>query len=261
MSCIEREVPEYEVIFEQEKCSPYSLVIPVINEGHRIISLLEKIQKINLDYLVDVIIVDGGSTDDSLENNRLKRLGVRTLILKKGIGKLGSQLRCAYDYVLTQGYEGILTIDGNDKDDPEAIPRFIDKLKEGYDFVQASRFVKGGKAINTPWSRLLAIRFIHAPILSFFSGFQWTDTTQGFRAYSRRLLSSAELNIFREIFSGYELLAYLSYRAPKLGFKCVEIATKRIYPKGKIPTKISMINGNLTVLRELLKTVLGFYNT
>lgn len=259
-SSIEREVPEYEVIFEQEKCSLYSLVIPVINEGHRIISLLEKIQKINLDYLVDVIIVDGGSTDDSLENNRLKRLGVRTLILKKGIGKLGSQLRCAYDYVLTQGYEGILTIDGNDKDDPEAIPRFIDKLKEGYDFVQASRFVKGGKSINTPWSRLLAIRMIHAPILSLFSGFHWTDTTQGFRAYSKNILTDRRINIFRDNFRGYELLAYLSYRVPKLGYNCIEIGTTRRYPKGKVPTKISFIRGNLLVLCVLINVVRGRYD-
>lgn len=259
-SSIKREVPDYEIIFELDRCSQYCLVIPVINEGHRIVSLLEKIQQINSDCLVDVIIVDGGSTDDSLEINRLKRLGVRTLILKKGSGKLGSQLRCAYDYVLIQGYEGILTIDGNDKDDPEAIPRFIDKLKQGYDFVQASRFVKGGKAINTPWSRLLAIRLIHAPILSFFSGFHWTDTTQGFRAYSKNILTDRRINIFRDSFKGYELLAYLSYCVPKLGYKCIEIGTTRRYPKGMVPTKISFVRGNLLVLGVLINVVMGRYN-
>ena len=41
--------------------------------------------------------------------------------------------------------KGIITIDGNNKDDPEAIPHFIESLNKGIDFVQASRFIKGGK--------------------------------------------------------------------------------------------------------------------
>lgn len=45
--------------------------------------------------------------------------------------------------LLDQGYEGIVTIDGNDKDDPVAIPQFIEALRQGFDFVQASRFISG----------------------------------------------------------------------------------------------------------------------
>ncbi|WP_016858039.1 hypothetical protein [Candidatus Williamhamiltonella defendens] len=85
----------------------------------------------------DLIIVDGGSTDGSLEVDALKQVGVRGLVVKKGPGKLSAQLRCAYAFSLDQGYEGVVTIDGNDKDDPEAIPRFIEALKVGVDFVQA----------------------------------------------------------------------------------------------------------------------------
>src|SRR5690606_39964037 len=152
-------------------------------------------------------------------------------------------------FALDQGYEGIITIDGNDKDDPEAIPRFIAALDEGVDFVQASRFLPGGIAENTPKSRDFAIRFIHAPCLSMASGFHWTDTTQGFRAYSRRLLIDPRVAPFRDEFSTYELLAYLSYRAPKLGFICRELATTRRYPKGEVPTKISSVRGSLAILR------------
>ncbi len=65
------------------------------------------------------------------------------------------------------------------------MPRIIEALQQGVDFVQASRFVPGGAGENTSQSRDFAIRFIHAPMLSLFSGFRWTDTTQGFRAYSR----------------------------------------------------------------------------
>ncbi len=256
-----RQVPNYKVIFENKKVSHYCLVIPVINEGNRIHSLLSKIHAQNLDKIVDIIIVDGGSTDGSLENEELLKFGVNALLLKTDSGKLSAQLRCAYDFASSRNYEGVLTIDGNDKDDPSSIPAFIEKLQDGFDFVQASRFIKGGVAINTPKLRNFAIRYIHAPVLSIASGFHWTDTTQGYRAYSKALLESNQVNIFRDVFSGYELLAYLSYIAPKLGFQCVEIPTKRTYPEGEIPSKISAIRGNFEVLKVLFKASLGYYNT
>jgi dolichol-phosphate mannosyltransferase len=137
----------------------------------------------------------------------------------------------------------IISIDGNDKDDPEAIPRFISALSDGVDFAQASRFIAGGVAENTPISRGLAIRLVHAPMLSLFSGFRWTDTTQGFRAYSRKMLLDPRIAPFRDVFQTYELLAYLSYRVPRLGYRCLEIPTIRRYPKGEVPTKISGIRG------------------
>lgn len=142
-----REVPKYEIVFEKPKKGEYAVVIPVINEGNRILSLLSKFAGLSLTD-VDLIIVDGGSTDGSLDE--VSEKGVDTLIVKLGGGKLGAQLRCAYDYCLKRGYEGVITIDGNNKDDPSEIPLFITKLKEGYDFVQASRFIQGGKEVNTP---------------------------------------------------------------------------------------------------------------
>ena len=63
------------------------------------------------------------------------------------------------------GYNSVITIDGNNKDDPKTIPAIIQKLNEGNDFVQVSRFIKNGKGVNTPLKRMLAIRLIHAPLI------------------------------------------------------------------------------------------------
>lgn len=254
------QVPTFETPLWLGRQHPWCVVIPVINEGERIKNLLTRMAALNIHTVADLIIVDGGSRDGSLALDTLQQLGVSGLLVKTAPGKLSAQLRCAYAFALDQGYTGIITIDGNDKDDPEAIPRFISALQQGVDFVQASRFVTGGVAENTPKSRDFAIRFIHAPLLSLFSGFKWTDTTQGFRAYSRKLLLDPELAIFRDVFITYELLAYLSYRAPKLGYSCTELATVRRYPKGEVPTKINGIKGNLSVLLVLLKTCIGNYN-
>ena len=254
------QVPSYTTTFWNGRSRPHCVVIPVINEGERILSLLRRMATLKIADQADVIIVDGGSTDGSLEPQRLQELGVRGLLVKTAPGKLSAQLRCAYAFVLDEGYTGIVTIDGNDKDDPEAIPRFIAAIEQGYDFVQASRFLNGGVAENTPKSRDFAIRFIHAPMLSLASGFHWTDTTQGFRAYSRAMLLDPRVAPFRDEFTTYELLAYLSYRVPKLGYRCVELPTVRRYPKGEVPTKISSVRGNLSVLQVLMKACAGQYN-
>ena len=146
--------------------SDYCLLIPVINEGARILTELGRAQKAAVDRLVDIILCDGGSTDGSMKPETLKLYGVNTLLIKESAGKQGAQLRMGLHFALGRGHKGVLTIDGNTKDSIEDVPRFIEKLREGYDFVQGSRFVKGGKAIHTPPARWLAVRLVHAPIIS-----------------------------------------------------------------------------------------------
>lgn len=254
------EVPNFDVQFWLGRQHKYCVVIPVVNEGQRISDLLARMAVHGISNMADVIIIDGGSTDGSLGLPSLQKMSVAGLLVKTGPGKLSAQLRCAYAFGLQQGYSGIVTIDGNDKDDPEAIGRFLRALDDGVDFVQASRFVAGGVAENTPKLRDVAIRFLHAPLISFFSGFPWTDTTQGFRGYSRRMLLDPRVAPFREEFDTYELLAYLSYRVPRLGYRCLELPTTRRYPLGEVPTKISSIRGNLTLLWVLFAACLGKYD-
>ena len=153
------EVPSYEIARWLGRTTRYGLAIPVINEGDRIHRLLARMTKLSLAEQIDIVIVDGGSTDGSLAESVLNEAKVRGLIVKKGPGKLSAQLRCAYAFLLDQGYEGIVTIDGNDKDDPDAIPAFIGALNDGYDFVQASRYIPGGIESHTPLKRRIAIRW------------------------------------------------------------------------------------------------------
>ena len=255
------QAPAFDIPLWQGQRHPWCVVIPVISEGERIGQLLDRMQALEIANLADILIVDGGSTDGSLNTDVLQTQGVRGLLVKTGPGKLSAQLRCAYAFALDQGYTGIITIDGNNKDDPEDIPCFIEALQSGVDFVQASRYLPGGVGENTPRLREFAIRWLHAPLLSLFSGFHWTDTTQGFRAYRRRLLLDPKVAPFRDIFLTYELLAYLSYRAPKLGYRCIELPTTRRYPAtGEVPTKISSFKGNLAVLKILIRTCFGAYN-
>jgi dolichol-phosphate mannosyltransferase len=145
-SSTEWQVPAYRLDMLAERAHEYCVIIPVINEGQRIADLLGRMNQIGTPALADIIIVDGGSTDGSLELSILKSYGVRTLITKTGPGKLSAQLRCGYAYAIQQGYAGFVTIDGNNKDDPQPIGDFIEALRSGVDFIQASHFIPGGVA-------------------------------------------------------------------------------------------------------------------
>jgi len=249
------------VIFSKKKRNNYLLVIPNLNEGPELKKLIKKIFFYKINNLVDILVVDGGSNDNSINLSFLKK-NIRTFIFIKNNTGLSKQLQYAYSFSKKNNYFATITIDGNGKDDPRRIVDFIKKINDGYDFVQGSRFVKGGKELYTPLLRIFAIKFIHAPILSFFSGFKWTDTTQGFRCYKNTLFKNNNLDIFRNIFHKYDLLAYLNYKAPRLGYSCVEIPTNRIYKKniGAQNSKIKGVFGYWDIFKTLLKVCLGFFD-
>lgn len=253
------QVPDFEAVEFRPRRTRYCLCVPVINEGERIRNQLQAMQPFA--SLVDVIITDGGSVDGSLDHGVLKDNQVRTLLVKKGPGKLSAQLRIAYAYALRQGYEGIITVDGNNKDGVDAIPRFANELDRGTDLTQGSRYLPGGAAINTPFSRTVAVKLLHIPAISLAAGFRYSDTTNGFRAYSRRLLLHPDVQPFRDIFDTYELLWYMSARAPRTGHIVREIPVTREYPQsGPTPTKVRFVRGNLAIIKSLLRLLRGHYN-
>ena len=253
-------VPQFECIEYQKKEKNYVVLIPIINEGERIEKELKRALKNNVQDYADIVICDGGSTDGCTEEKKLRACRVNTLLVKQDKGKQGAQLRMGIWWALERGYEGIITIDGNNKDSIEDIPRFIEKLKEGYDLVQGSRFIPGGKAINTPFIRTLSVKLINAPIISLTAHKRFTDTTNAYRAYSKKYLTDERVKPLRDIFMTYELLAYLSVRATQICLKACEIPVTRAYPqKGKTPTKISFFKGNSELMKILLKNAFGEY--
>ena len=254
-------VPKFESVEYVAKEKDYVVLIPIINEGNRIWKELLRAKKSQVSKFADIVICDGGSTDGCTKEEKLRELEVNSLLVKQDSGKQGAQLRMGIWWAINRGYKGIITIDGNNKDSIEDVPNFIKKLEDGYDFVQGSRFVPGGKAINTPLIRTLSVRLLHAPIISLTAQQRFTDTTNAFRAYSIKYLTDKRVQPLRDIFMTYELLAYLSVRATQLGMKACEIPVTRAYPKkGKVPTKISFLRGNYELMKILLLNARGAYN-
>lgn len=253
------QVPPMEKAEFFSKRHRHALCVFMINEGARIQSQLRKMAP--LAEHADIILADGGSTDGSLPEDLLRGQGVRALLTKRGPGKLGAQMRMALAFAMVEGYEGVVCVDGNDKDDTSAVPAFVAALEAGADHVQGSRYVSGGRGIHTPFLRHWGVRLLHAPLLSLAAGAWFTDTTNGFRAYSRRLLLDERVRPFRDVFSGYELHYYLALRAARLGFKLRELPVTRAYPAhGAVPTKITGWRGHLGVLQALVRVCRGHYD-
>lgn len=103
-----------------------SLVIPVMNEEDNIKPLLDRIDKTLSTFTYEVILVDDGSTDQTV-NEIKKHAGsqVKTIILNKNYGQTTAMAagidRATSDY--------IITLDGDLQNDPEDIPAMIEKLE------------------------------------------------------------------------------------------------------------------------------------
>ncbi len=254
-----KQIPSYTISSFFEKRNRYCICVFVINEWERIRKQLCAMK--SFASSVDIIVADGWSTDNSLEQSFLLWQNVRACLVKTGSWKLSSQMRMAFDYALEQGYEWIIVVDWNNKDDISAIPRFIDSLNSGYDHIQWSRYIQWWQEENTPFMRKWGVRLLHAPLIAIAARFPYTDTTNWFRAYSRRLLLDSRLAVFRDIFNTYELHYYLAIQASRLWFKCIEVPVTRKYPlHEKTPTKIKWIRGNLHILKILFSACFWLYN-
>jgi dolichol-phosphate mannosyltransferase len=244
--------------------SKYVCVIPVKNEGARLHRQLERMCCAELREMhgIDVIIADSPSTDGSTDPSTLADYGVTAIVRGDNNVGLSNSLRAAFLYCMSKGYTSIILMDGNEKDEPRFLPKFVDKLNDGYDFIQGSRFLEPNGESRTPRHRKFLIRFVHAPFFSLLAGKAFTDTTNGYRGFSARYLNSAVLNLKQNLMQKYELPYYLSWLACRAGFRVIEIPVIRVYPKtGPIPTKIVGLSAHWQMLKPLLllatRTLLG----
>lgn len=252
-------MPAYDADVFEERRGALCLGIPVINEGERIRRQLDRMRTAGID--IDIAVADGGSTDGSVDPDFLRSVGVRALLIKRGPGKLSAQMRMYFDWALDQGYDGLLLMDGNDKDGLDGLINVRRAIEDGYDFVQGSRYVPGGRHANTPLDRELGVRLVHAPVLSLAARHRYTDTTNGLRGYSRRFLLDPRVDPFRDVFETYNLHYYLSVRAPRLGYRVQEVPAERNYPdEGPVPSKIGGLRSRLHILRLLAEAATGRYD-
>ena len=229
-------------------------IAPFYNELYKIERVVERVLATGI--VDEMLVVDGGSIDGSLEVARA--LGARVIPLGRTIG-VGAAIRRGIEHALQNGFDIVVIIAGNNKDEPREIERLVQPLtRDGFDFVQGSRFARGGVFGDMPLYRILATR-IHPMLFSLVSGTWVTESTNGFRAFKTSLIKDARINLWQAWLDEYELEPYLYYKVIRLGYKTTEVPVTKIYPPKKLGyTKMKPVTGWWSILRPLILLGLGF---
>jgi len=200
-------------------------IVVCYNTAHETKTTLSKFPR---DKNYDVLVINDGSTDSTSEFIKVHNFNVIEHARNMGVG---AAIKTGIRYALENGYQIVVVLAGNNKDNPLELSHLISPIvKEEYDYVQGSRFIPGGNWDNLPPFRFIMVK-IHALLFSLITGRKCTDCLNGFRAYKLAILNDPRINIWQDWLDRYELETYLHYKVLKLGYKFKEVPVSKIYPK------------------------------
>ncbi len=198
-----------------------SVVIPAKNEARNLPHVLTGLP----DDLYQVILVDGGSTDDTVRVARRLRPGI-TIVGQTRKGK-GNALACGF--AVARG-DFIVMLDADGSTNPAEIPRFVNALKEGADFAKGSRFMPGAGSSDISRFRQFGNSWLNK-VVNLLYGTRYTDLCYGYNAFRRECLSVIDLEAEIEGADpgtmlwgdGFEVETLINVRIAKAGLRVAEV--------------------------------------
>lgn len=216
-----------------------SVVIPTLNEEKNLAHVLPKIPE----WVHEIILVDGHSSDQTIEVARKICPGIRVL-MQEGKGK-GSALRTGFK--AARG-DIIVMLDADGSTHPAEIPVYVGALLAGADFAKGSRFLQGGGTTDMPLYRKLG-NWGFVWIVRLLFGGSYSDLCYGYNAFWKHVLPLLKLDG-----DGFEIETMMNVRALRVGLKVLEVPSyeyKRVFGDGhlkSIPDGLKVLN---TIFREL----------
>ncbi|HDP68508.1 MAG TPA: polyprenol monophosphomannose synthase [Candidatus Marinimicrobia bacterium] len=197
------------------------VIIPTYNEKDNIRTVIEKINKLNID--LDILIIDDNSPDGTGAIIRELQSTYKNIFLIERPGKLG--LGTAYvkgfHWALKRGYTYIIEMDADLSHNPDDLPRLINACKRGADLAIGSRYSNGVNVINWPIKRLL-LSYCANLYTRVVTRMPVKDATAGFKCFKREVLESIDLDRIKS--SGYSFQIEMNFRAWKKGFTLQEVS-------------------------------------
>ncbi len=216
-----------------------SLIIPTKNEAGAIGRVLREIPK---KLIHEIIVIDGHSTDNTAkEVKALLRKGKDKFILQKRKG-FGSALQQAFK-VASGNVLIIMNADGSHN--PKNIPALLKKIEEGYTYVMASRYLKGGGSDDDTIVRSIGNR-VFTFLTNLIHKTNVTDSLYFFTTIKRRDLKKLHL-----VSPGFELCIEILIKAHKAGLKFAEIPVIE-RPRFAGKSKVNAFFAGLKILEVIL---------
>lgn len=215
-----------------------SVVIPTLNEAENLPHVLPFIPN----WVTEVIIVDGRSTDNTVEVARTLMPHVR-IVNETRHGK-GAALRAGF--MAARG-EIIVMLDADGSTDPREISAYVGALLSGADFVKGSRFMQGGGTADMPIHRRLG-NWGFVTLVRMLFGSKFSDLCYGYSAFWRGVVPLLQLDG-----DGFEVETQMNVRALQLGLKVAEVASfeaPRVYGIGRLQTFPDGWRVLKTIMRE-----------
>jgi len=229
------------------------LIAPAYNEEAKIVEVVRRTPREVVDK---ILVVDDGSTDRTAEAAREAGAEVLSLGSVQGVG---AAIRAGYVVARDEGFDIAVTIAGNNKDDPEEIPKLLDPIcSDDCEFVMGSRYLPGGGyGGDMPLYRKFATR-LHPLLVGLFTGRRITESTNGFRGLKVSVLEDPRINLDQPWLDHYELEVYLLMKVLKLGCRTTEVPVTKVYPPRRIGnTKMRPIVDWWKILRPVFLIGLG----
>lgn len=204
------------------------VVVVSYNNGNKLKLTLDSVPR---NFPIDILIIDDGSTDNSMD---LIKKSDYTIITHESNCGIGRSIRDAVNYANDKGYKVLAVVPGNNKNTLKEVFRLVDPIISGNaDYVQGSRFLPGSQRDHTPLFRLIMVRVI-AFILSIITLRKITDSMEGFRAFKLSILNDSDIDIEQEWLDKYALEIYLFFKITKgRKYQYLEIPISKVYPKVK----------------------------
>ena len=215
------------------------LIIPTYNERENVLLMTKAI--FALDETSHILFVDDNSPDGTSEI--IEELMVQfpeTVFLIKREGKLGlgTAYIVGFKWALAKNYEYVFEMDCDFSHDPLDIPRLKAACISGAELAIGSRYCKGGKIENWPYSRWLLSYFANLYVrLVLWIGIH--DSTAGFKCYRTTALSKINLDVVQ--FRGYAFQICMKYAVKKHRLKITEVPITfkdRLYGESKMSSGI-----------------------
>jgi hypothetical protein len=183
-----------------------SVVLPTLNEAENLPHILPLLQGYEL------IVIDGGSTDGTLEVARL--YAPEALLLTQDRHGKGNALACG---IAAAGGEIVVTFDADGSARAEEIPRFVAALEAGADFAKGSRYLAGGGSDDFTWLRSAGNKGL-STLVNVVFGTRYTDLCYGYNAFWARHAQTLSVDC-----DGFEVETLLHLRAHRAGLAVVEV--------------------------------------